>query len=166
MPKEVFVIGSAVLVVLLVALGALGWASRRRRQRDLPAPHTPPADFTPVGSWPMHYVATTIGGNEYDRVAVHGLGLRTRGTVAVGDEGVVLDLAGTDVFIPATDLTGVGRGTWTIDRVVEPGGLLRIGWLLGAREVVTSLRVIGDDDAAMRALEGLVGRTAQMEETR
>ncbi|GMA27597.1 hypothetical protein GCM10025874_08500 [Arenivirga flava] len=68
--------------------------------------------------------------------------------------GVVLDLDGSDpVLLPAADLE-VGRATWAIDRVVEPEGLLLLGWTLGRTRVETALRT--PDPAAGRTLEAAV----------
>lgn len=154
MSYETFILSSAVLVAVLLAAGVLGWLSRRRRHRDLVAPQVPDA-FQAVLDAPILYVATTTAGDPYDRVAVHGLGFRARGRVAVGDAGIVLDLPGSAVLVPVADLLGVERATWTIDRVVEPGGLLRIAWRLGARDLETYLRVTGDDEPVLAAIRAI-----------
>lgn len=154
MSYETFILLSAVLVAVLLAAGVLGWRSRSRRHRDLVAPQAPGA-FQAVLDAPILYVATTTAGDPYDRVAVHGLGFRARGRVAVGPSGVVLDLPGSAVLVPVADLVGVERATWTIDRVVEPGGLLRITWRLGARELDTYLRVTERDEPVLVAIRDI-----------
>ena len=154
MSYESFILLSAAIVAVLLVAGVLGWRSRRRRHRDLVAPQAP-TDFQAVLDAPILYVATTVAGDPYDRVAVHGLGFRARGRIAVGPSGVVLDLPGTAVLVPAGDLDGVERATWTIDRVVEPGGLLRIGWRLGERSLETYLRVTGDDSSVLAAIQNI-----------
>ncbi|QCR19312.1 PH-like domain-containing protein [Agrococcus sp. SGAir0287] len=154
MSYETFILLSAALVVVLLAAGVLGWRARRRRHRDLVAPRSPEG-FEAVLDAPILYVATTTAGDPYDRVAVHGLGFRARGRVAVGPAGVVLDLPGTAVLVPTTDLLGVERATWTIDRVVEPGGLLKVTWRLGARDLDTYLRVTGDDAPVLAAIRDI-----------
>jgi hypothetical protein len=54
----------------------------------------------------------------------------------------VLSIAGQpDAFIPTAAITGVGRATWTIDRVVGTDGLVFIRWKLGGIQVDTNLRV-------------------------
>ena len=60
----------------------------------------------------------------------------------------------TEVRIPADRIRAVERATWTIDRVVEPGGIIVIAHRLGA-DVDTYLRIIGDDREAFDALAGL-----------
>lgn len=154
MSYETFILLSAALVVVLLGAGVLGWLARRRRHRDLVAPQAPDG-FEAVLDAPILYVATTTAGDPYDRVAVHGLGFRARGRVAVGPTGVVLDLPGTAVLVPVADLVGVERATWTIDRVVEPGGLLRITWRLGARELDTYLRVTERDEPVLAAIRDI-----------
>lgn len=153
MTEPLFAVICAGIVAMLALLAFLGWQTRKRRQRDVPAPAAPPADFTPRAAADVHYVATTDAENEYDRVVVHGLGLRTRARILVGEQGVVLELPSGGVFTPSSALTGVARATWTIDRAVEPGGLLRYSWRLGDREVATNIRVIGDDEEVLQALQ-------------
>ncbi|GAA2173382.1 hypothetical protein GCM10009846_15180 [Agrococcus versicolor] len=154
MSYEAFILLSIALIAVLLLVGVLGWRARRRRHRDLQAPQVP-SGFQAVVDAPILYVATTTAGDPYDRVAVHGLGFRARGRVAVGPTGIVLDLPGSAVLVPVADLDGVERATWTIDRVVEPGGLLRIAWRLGERRLETYLRVTGDDAPVLAAMHDI-----------
>jgi hypothetical protein len=148
---------SATLVIVFLAvvllLMVLGWRARKRRQSVLGEPQHPPADLgTSLGQFPGLYVATTIGGEPLDRVAVRGLGFRARTTVGVSTAGVLIPVAGQrDTFIPATDLTGVERATWTIDRVVETGGLVVVRWILDGTAVDSYFRV-EDSDGLLAAL--------------
>lgn len=144
-------------ILLLVFTGlALGWRARRRRQASLPALDVPPAT---LGATLVvddgFYVATTRSDAPTDRIAVRGLGFRARTGVAVHPEGVVLSIAGrADAFIPASAIIGVGRATWTIDRVVGNDGLVFVRWTLGDTEVDTNLRVV-DADALVTALQAI-----------
>jgi len=73
---------------------------------------------------------------------VHGLGFRARVEVSVHDEGLVLALRGTEpVFLPRGALRGAGRATWAIDRVVEPGGLVVLDWVLDELSLDSYLRL-------------------------
>jgi hypothetical protein len=138
-----------VLAVLLVALVLmwLGWRARKRRQAAMGSPLAVPADLGSVnGTFEGLYVATTVADSPLDRIAVRGLGFRSRAEVSVAPEGVVLALRGQDpVFIPASDLRAVTRATWTIDRVVEDGGLVLVAWTLGtgpdARDIDSYFRL-------------------------
>jgi hypothetical protein len=148
---------SAALVLLflavVLALMVLGWRARKRRQSALGAPQHPPADLgTALGEFSGLYVATTVGGEPLNRVAVRGLGFRAKTTVTVSSAGVVVPIAGqADIFIPAADVTAVGRATWAIDRVVEPDGLVLVGWNLG-RDPMDSYFRVADPDGLLAAL--------------
>ena len=145
-----------ILVLVFTGLG-LGWRARRRRQAALPALATPPAALgAALATDDGFYVATTRADSPTDRIAVRGLGFRARAGVAVHPEGVVLTIAGQpDAFIPAEAIEGIGRATWTIDRVVDRDGLVFIRWTLGDVLVDTNLRV-GDPDALVAALTTVV----------
>lgn len=130
-------------VVLLAGAGMLaGWRRRLRAQRTLGPVRPVPADpGAPSVTAEVLYVATTLRDRPLERVVVHGLAMRSRATVQAFDTGLALALPGRDaVWIPAEDLTAVGRATYAIDRVVEPDGLLRIRWTLGETPVDTYLR--------------------------
>jgi hypothetical protein len=127
---------------VIIGLGILGWMTRRRRQRSIPAPAPMPAEVGAlVGEFEGFYVSTTLDGQPLNRVAVRGLGFRSRATIAVVETGVVLDLPGHTVFVPRTDIREVTRSNYTIDRVVEPGGLVLLAWTLGGTAVDSYLRV-------------------------
>ncbi len=147
---------AGILVLVFTGL-ALGWRARRRRQAALPALATPPATLgTPLAVEDGFYVATTGAESPTDRIAVRGLGFRARAGIAVHPEGIVLSIAGQpDAFVPAAAIEGVGRATWTIDRVVDRDGLVFVRWTLGDVLVDTNLRV-GDPDALVAALTTLV----------
>jgi hypothetical protein len=144
------------ILVLVFAGLALGWRARRRRQAALPALAAPPAGLGAASIVDDgFYVATTSAESPTDRIAVRGLGFRARATVAVHPEGVVLGIAGQpDAFIPKAAIDGVGRATWTIDRVVGRDGLVFVRWTLGDLLVDTNLRA-SDPDALVTALATL-----------
>ncbi|MBG6108078.1 hypothetical protein [Frigoribacterium sp. CG_9.8] len=140
-----------VIAVILIALTSmfLGWRKRQKRQAYLSTPDTVPTDPGPeLFSAEGFYVATTMADDELNRVAVAGLGFRARATVTVTDAGVILNLAGTpEVFISRAALEAVDRATYTIDRVVETGGLVRLSWSLGETPVDSYLRLTDPADA-------------------
>lgn len=154
MTKEAFALASAALVALVVVAAVLGILAKRRRQRDIEAPERW-IDAVPTLVVPALYVATTRAGDAYERIFAHGLGFRGRTDLAIDADGVQLLADRREVRIAAERIRHVGRATWTIDRVVEPGGILVIGHDLGT-PVDTYLRIIGDDTAALAALEALV----------
>lgn len=152
-----FALLCTIFVVLMALLVWLGLRARRRRQGDIDEPHGW-IETAPSLVVDALYVATTRAGDPYDRVFAHGLGFRGRTQLAVDTAGVQLLADRREVRIPATSIRSVARATWTIDRVVEPGGIIVIRHELGS-EVDTYLRVIGDDAPAFAALSGLAQGT-------
>jgi hypothetical protein len=152
-------IGLAILLVVAVifALLARAWRAKQRTQAGLGAPESPPADLgEPTFSDDLLYVATTRADAPLDRITIAGLGFRARAVVQTAPEGIVLDLAGRGpVFIPRAAIRGVGRATWTIDRVVDPDGLIFVRWVLGTTEIDSYLRST-DPDRLVTALSALV----------
>lgn len=141
-----------IVALVFVGLG-FGWRARQRRQAALPALESPPEHLgDPSFTDDVFYVATTRADAPTDRIAVRGLGFRARAGVAVHPEGVVLSIAGhPDAFIPTSAVIGIGRATWTIDRVVGRDGLVFVRWTLGDTEVDTNLRS-ADPDALLAGL--------------
>lgn len=139
-----------IAIIVLALLGmVLGWRARRKRQAHLPRPDEVPADTgAELFGAEALYVATTLADDELNRVAVDGLGFRARATVTVTEAGIILSLAGTpEAFLARTSLRGIDRATFTIDRVVEKGGLVRLGWTLGHTPVDSYLRLTDPADA-------------------
>jgi len=135
--------------VVIIALAILGWSLRRRRQRDIPVPHQVPADLgATIAEFDGFYVSTTLDGQPLNRVAVRGLGFRARAGITVTETGVVLALPGNNIFIPRGDIREVTRAQYTIDRVVEPGGLVLLAWTLGATPLDSYLRVEQTEELA------------------
>jgi len=155
------------LFAAVVALMALGWRARRRRQSDVARPQAVPDSLGPASvSVDGYYVATTPAEEPLERIAVHGLGFRSRSTVSVHPEGLVIDLRGAPpVHVPAHDLRGVGHATWAIDRVVEKDGLVVVGWMLGSTLVDSYLRLTNRAEAAalVAAVTDLVSTTEPRE---
>jgi len=150
----------AILIIAVVALVftlmVLSWRARRRRQGGIGEPATPPEDFgDPTFTDDLLYVATTRADAPLDRVTIAGLGFRARAVVTAAPSGIVLDLAGRGpVFIPKASIRGVGRATWTIDRVVDADGLIFLRWVLGTTELDSYLRST-DPDRLVTALTAL-----------
>ena len=136
------------LMAAMLLLAWLGWRARRRRQSSFEAPHRVPETLSAPGYLTEAIAhATTLAGQPLERVSAHGLGFRSRIQLGVHDEGVVLAIPGDEpILVPAADIIGVGRGTWTIDKAVEPDGLTVLSWRLGDTEVDTWLRLPARDD--------------------
>ena len=155
-----WLIGAAVLVLLGLLMGVMArsWRARGRRQSGVPAPEPAPAVLGPaVVESDCFYVATTRAGDPLDRLVVHGLGFRGRAVVSVHPEGVRLEIAGQPaVLVRASSIRSVDRATWTIDRVVEEGGLVLIAWTLGETDVDTYLRILDDPTAVVDRVRELI----------
>jgi hypothetical protein len=151
----------ALAIMIAVAVGllaALAWAWWRRTRRD--AAFQAPVGEIPGGAHELAgfealYVATTRHGDPLERLAIAGLGFRSRSDVTVTDAGVALDLTGQPrVFLAADRIADVGQSTVAIDRVVEAGGLVRLAWRLDDGTVVDSY--LRPQDASARALADAV----------
>lgn len=130
-----------VFLAILLLLMVLGWRARKRRQASIAYPDAPPASLgDSFGVFDALYVASTIANEPLNRIAVRGLGFRSRATITVASAGVVLALRGEDeAFIPVASLREITRATWTIDRVVEEGGLVLVAWTLGSGEAAVGV---------------------------
>jgi hypothetical protein len=124
----------AVLITVAVAIGILvvmffAWRRRVRRDSGLSAPIGVPEHAEVVSRHPVLYVSTTPHDQPLERLALFPLAYRARGELAVTDRGIALCLDGAPtVFLASSRTVAVDRATVTIDRVVEPGGLVRIVW--------------------------------------
>ncbi|MHA7189788.1 PH-like domain-containing protein [Arthrobacter sp. MDT2-16] len=130
------------IIAVLVALMALGWRNRLRRQSDVPAPPEVPGHLGPVlYEAEGQYVATTTAGDWLDRIAVHGLGLRGNAVASVHADGVLVTRTGArTVFVPRADLVSVQLAGGMAGKFVEKEGLVVVTWRLGEGRVDTGFR--------------------------
>lgn len=153
------------LIALVLALIGLGWRNRLRRQSDVEQLPGIPAQLGPaLATADGQYVATTTAGDWLDRIAVHGLGIRTNAELSVHSEGVLFERSGSGpVFIPAARLTGVRQDSGMAGKFVEKDGLLVLSWTLGARELDTGFRTRRADDkqALLEAFQELISAAPQ-----
>ena len=140
------------VAALIIALVAWGWVRRTRRDAALTAPTGPAPEGAAVrASFSGLYVATTRHGEPLERLAIRGLGFRSRADLFVTDVGVALDVTGAPrVFLSAGRLVDVAQATVAIDRVVEPGGLVRLEWRTDDVTIVDSY--FRPQDASTRAV--------------
>jgi hypothetical protein len=151
-------LGILVLLAALIWLMARSWRARGRRQSDIGLPEIAPESLGPARvETDGFYVATSRAGDPLDRIVVGGLGFRGRAVVSVHPEGVRLEIAGEPAkLIRASSVRDVGRATWTIDRVVEEGGLVLVAWTLGETDVDTYLRILDDPAAVVDRIRELI----------
>lgn len=152
----------ALLVIIAVTaavLALLGWAWWRRSRRD--SAIAPPVGEAPAGAAvrSIHdslYVATTKHGQPLERLAIRGLGFRSRADLSITDAGLALDLTGQPrFFLPVARILEVAQATVAIDRVVERDGLVRVAWRTEDGTVVDSY--IRPRDASSRAVADEIG---------
>ncbi len=149
-------IGIAVLILLAMLFA---WRRRLRRDAAYSAPLGVPEHAEVLSRHEVLYVSTTRHDEPLERLAITPLQYRARGEIAVTDRGAALCLDGAPtVFLSKDTLAGVDRATVTIDRVVEPGGLIRLAWSVNADTTVDSyLRsTSGAPDTLISELQRLI----------
>ncbi|MFS0893754.1 hypothetical protein [Microbacterium sp. 179-I 3D3 NHS] len=159
MTREIAIAVMIAFALLILATMLLAWRRRLRRDAGLTAPLGVPEHAEVLRRDEVLYVSTTRHDQPLERLAVAPLAYRARGELAVTDRGVALCLDGTPtVFLAASRLVNIDRATVTIDRVVEPGGLVRIAWRVDGGTVVDSyLRLAtGDPHDLLTDLQRLV----------
>ncbi|HYP74182.1 MAG TPA: hypothetical protein VEP72_08835 [Microbacterium sp.] len=148
------------VVVVLVGLGVWAWLRRGKRDAGLAVPFGEiPAGAATTATASGFYVATTRHGEPLERLAIPGLGFRSRVDVTVTGQGIALDLTGQSrMFLPVARITAVELANVAIDRVVEPGGLVRVGWRAeragGGDEIVDSY--LRPQDGSARSLQNAI----------
>ncbi|MHA7305154.1 PH-like domain-containing protein [Arthrobacter sp. TMN-49] len=136
--------GILTLLIVGVAFALMwwGWRNKLKRQGHVGELPAVPADLgAALISVPGQYVVTTSAGDWLDRLAVHGLGIRTPAVVNVYNTAVVLERkGGQSLFIAAAELTDVGTKAGMAGKFVEKDGLVVISWRLAGTEVDTGFR--------------------------
>lgn len=149
----------AVVAVVFVLL-AVGWRNRLKRQSDVEQlPQVPAVPGEPTATAEGQYVATTTAGDWLDRIAVHGLGIRTNATLAVYPHGVLYERSGAPpLYIPAASLSDVRQDSGMAGKFVEKDGLLVLAWTHGAHQLDTGFRTrrAADKDVLYQALQDLI----------
>ena len=165
--KDLSLLFTLVLIGVALALIAVGWRNRLRRQSDVePLPEVPAELGAPLAAADGQYVASTTAGDWLDRIAVHNLGIRTNAKLSVHTEGVLFERAGAGpVFIPTGCLTGVRQESGMAGKFVEKDGLLVLSWMLGSHELDTGYRTRRAEDKAvlLTTLQDLISAAPQAE---
>jgi hypothetical protein len=165
--KDLSLLFTLVLIGVALALIAVGWRNRLRRQSDVePLPEVPAGLGAPLAAADGQYVASTTAGDWLDRIAVHHLGIRTNARLSVHPEGVLFERAGAGpVFIPAGRLTGVRQESGMAGKFVEKDGLLVLSWMLGSHELDTGYRTRRAEDKSvlLTTLQNLISAAPQAE---
>lgn len=157
----------ALVLVMIAIIGAVlaamlrGWRSRQRRQAEIPSPHAVPEDSDTSRSADHRgisglYVGTATAGNWLDRIAVHGLGLRSRAVLDFSPAGITVEREGaSSFFIPTADVIRVRTDRGVAGTVRAKDSVIVITWRLGEHEVDSGFRA--DDSTDHRTLlDGLM----------
>ena len=148
------------VIAVVFALMWWGWRGRLKRQGTLGGLPAVPADLGPAAlSVPGQYVVTTAAGDWLERMAVHGLGVRTPATVHVHADAVLIERRGApDLFIAQGALTEITTQAGMAGKFVEQDGLVVIGWTLGSTAVDTGFRTTeaGAKRPLLEALQALL----------
>lgn len=146
-----------VLLVLSVAFRIRRTVSERKKLEE--AQLSPPSEA--IGGLEVGkalYVATVYATDPLKKVWAHGLGSRGRAKVFASEDGISIERTGEQDFaILADQLKGLTRESATIDKGVEPGGLIAIHWRLGNEDLITHLRVSGDQQVFYTTLNQNTG---------
>lgn len=120
-------IALGVLLLMGMTFSIVKRRAQGRRISPLPLPSDIPGEV--MAAFNVLHVATTPARRPMDRVWITPLAYRAKTLFEVRSGGVVMSLTGEgDMGLPAESLTGCGRGTWAIDKAVDPEGLIVITW--------------------------------------
>jgi hypothetical protein len=137
-----------------------GYRRRAGRQGDVPVPASaPPTEVDPDEGIEGVYGSTTTHGDWLDRIAVHGLGVRSNAWAAVTGEGVFFAReAAPDLFIPAADLVGTELAPGIAGKVTGGTGVVLVTWRLGERTLDTGFhpRAKADRERLLEAVANLI----------
>ncbi|MEV7609007.1 hypothetical protein AB0N61_05955 [Microbacterium sp. NPDC089320] len=146
-PRDLAIALMIGLAVLVLATMLFAWRRRLRRDSGLAAPLGVPEHAEVLDRREVLYVSTTKHEQPLERLTIQPLAYRARGEAAVTDRGLALCLDGAPtVFLASARLVSVDRATVTIDRVVEPGGLVRVAWNADDDTIVDSYLRVADGE--------------------
>ena len=147
-----WVVGLVLFIALLYWLMRQGWKWRGTLQGDLPelpsAPSPVPAADGPDAPGAQvllrmtgRYHGSTTAGHWLDRIVAQGLGVRSRATLTLTEQGLdVVRPGARDFFIPARQLRGARLEKGIAGKVLTEGGLLVVTWEHGERLLDSGFR--------------------------
>ena len=149
------------VLLFLLALGAMAWGGRRRgrRQQDLPELPQPIAGgkALEISADPLRargvYVSTTLAEQPLERVVARGLGARSRARITeAADAGrpvLLVDREGAPSFlIPLADVRSLHTAPGMAGKWVGGDGLLVVRWRLGETLLDSGFRLDRAEDQA------------------
>ncbi len=152
MTREVIGFIMVMLVFSIATLVAIGYRRKSKLETEQIAPLPVAVDCSGVECM---YVSTVYAESPLRRLLAHGMGPRGRATVSVTEEGIsVCRIGERDYLIPKSTIRSVGKSSATIDRAVEPGGLVSVEWSHQGTDLITNLRF--SDSDSRKVFEGKV----------
>lgn len=133
----------ALVVLGILTLMLLAWRRRvgRAQRVQLPEQLEPSGELRATLD-DVFYVATTFREAPLERVAIRGLRYRGLARVEVFDEGITITVRGEPPCALARSvITDVSTQQLTIDKVVEPDGLVAVHWISELGELSSVFRV-------------------------
>jgi hypothetical protein len=122
----------AMLALIAIAFAGMraGWKRRQRTQSSIPAPEVQaPANATFTHEVDGLYVGAARAGDWLDRIAVHGLGVRSRSSISLGPDGIWLDRTGApDIWLPRAQLLAARLDRGIAGTVRGPGSVVVLTW--------------------------------------
>jgi hypothetical protein len=130
------------LLVVLIAIGYLGWRRRLKKQsHSLAKPESSLPNSENSISLRAFYVSTTYQSDSLNRIIAHGLAHRGKVEIQIQTTGILLNRTGEQaIAIPKLSILGISTANATIDKAVEKDGLIVIDWKLGNENVSTFIR--------------------------
>jgi len=140
----------ALVVIGLLTLMLLAWRRRVARAAGVTLPSSLDSAGDALGSLhELFYVATTLREAPLERVAIRGLRFRGFASLTRYEAGILIEVRGeAPCALSREQITSVTTQQLTIDKVVEPAGLISINWLSELGELSSVFRV---KDANARA---------------
>lgn len=166
-PQRLLLIGIMFVLIALTLLAMRrGWRRRQGRQGHIPIPmFAPPASWSPVAPGVQGlFLGTATSGDWLDRVAVHGLGVRSRGSLSWGLGGVFISREGApNLFISEPIAVRVDSGI--AGTVRAKGSVLVISYRLGDVVVESGFRadVGAEHEAVLDGVMATVGEYSNEE---
>ena len=142
----------AMVVLIGLAFWGLyrGWQARVRRQSDIPALPSVPAEMgdelTPARAGV--YVSTTRAGSWQDRIVAQGLGVRDRALVRATPAGVLVEReSDAPLFLPRASLRAIGTAPGIAGKVMgQAAGVLLLTWDLNGVALDSGVRADDPDE--------------------
>lgn len=129
---------AALMLTIVPAFGLIAWNAVRKTRLAQEALMLEPQLSGDPGGIECMYVSTVLRSEPLKRIWAYGLGSRGEARVSVSGDTVNINRVGERSF--AFQLEHVGLESATIDKGVEPKGLVRLDWTSGTVALSTHLR--------------------------